>query len=257
MTIQRNFELSRISVLQQQLNQHPVYAALQTVADLQCFMQHHVYSVWDFMSLIKYLQQQVAPIECPWRPQGDPSVRRFINELVLEEESDEVPNGTHGSHFELYCLAMQEVGADTRTVLRFIELLATQPVTTALNNAAVPMAAQAFTSTTFAFIDSQQAHRVAAALALGREHIIPSMFRAFLQRMNITEQQAPIFHYYLKRHIALDEDFHAPLSMRLLMHFCHSEALLQEAEQAAIIALQARYQFWDGVLAVLPSQTKL
>jgi hypothetical protein len=247
--------------LQQQINQHPIYQALQTPADLQCFMQHHVYSVWDFMSLIKYLQQKIAPTTVPWLPCGDGDVRRFINELVLEEESDAVPteNGQEtifSSHFELYCGAMREIGADTQVIEKFTHLLSqSHSVEQALVLADVPAPARTFTQTTFAFINSGQAHAVAAALALGREHIIPSMFRSFLARMGITENQAPTFHFYLKRHIHLDEDFHAPLSIRLLMALCDNQALaLKEAEQAALQALTARKNFWDGVLLALPSQ---
>ena len=77
-----------IASFTEQLETHPVYDAVATLSDLQCFMEHHVYSVWDFMSLLKYIQSVVAPTKYPWLPQGDPSVRRFINELVLEEESD-------------------------------------------------------------------------------------------------------------------------------------------------------------------------
>ena len=75
---------------------------------------------------------------------------------------------------------------------------------------------------TAALILAWLGHPWAAALALGREHIIPCMFRALLDRIGITEQDAPAFHYYLKRHIHLDEDFHAPLSLRLLEALCDS-----------------------------------
>ncbi|MDO9635904.1 MAG: DUF3050 domain-containing protein, partial [Thiobacillus sp.] len=102
---------------------------------------------------------------------------------------------------------------------------------------------------------SGKPHTVAAALALGREHVIPSMFRAFLSRLAVTEAQAPSFHYYLNRHVHLDEDFHAPLSLRLLAALCGEDAdKWREAEAAAEAAVDARLQFWDGVLKALPSQ---
>lgn len=44
---------STITGFQQRLNRHHIYRAVRTTEDLRCFMQHHVYSVWDFMSLIK------------------------------------------------------------------------------------------------------------------------------------------------------------------------------------------------------------
>jgi hypothetical protein len=71
--------------------------------------------------------------------------------------------------------------------------------------------------------------------------------------MGITEQQAPVFHYYLRRHIHLDEDFHAPLSLRLLQGLCAGDpARIDEARNAALQAVDARLAFWDGVCAALP-----
>jgi len=232
------------------LENHPIYEAVSTIEDLQCFMQHHVYSVWDFMSLIKYLQSVIAPTTCPWTPRGDGSVRRFINELVLEEESDETNNpDEHSSHFELYHRAMQEIGADISVSSEFIRVVAEQGIQGALQLPGIPEASRAFTATTFGFIDSNKPHQVAAALALGREHIIPCIFRAILEKTGVTDQQAPIFHFYLNRHIHLDEDFHAPLSLRLLNGLCAGdETKIAEAVDAAKLAVEARIAFWDGVL---------
>lgn len=248
---------SIIQSFKQRLEQHPVYGAVRTIEDLRCFMEHHVYSVWDFMSLIKYLQNAVAPSSFPWVPSGDGSVRRFINELVLEEESDEAPaaageSSGYSSHFELYCHAMQEIGASDREALGFVESVKASGIEQALSSDFLPVPSRDFTRTTFAFIGSGKAHVVAAALALGREHIIPCMFRAFLRNLGVTEKRAPTFHYYLNRHIHLDEDFHAPLSLRLLNNLCGDDRVKQqEAVQAAEQAVDARVAFWDGVLEAL------
>jgi len=242
-----------IQSFKQQLENHPVYAAVSTLEDLRIFMQHHVYSVWDFMSLIKYLQSTVAPCRYPWVPLGDGDVRRFINELVLEEESDQTMQGEHfSSHFELYQQAMREIGADSAPSEQFVQTVAERGIEAALALPDVPAPSATFTARTFGFIDSGHAHEVAAALALGREHIIPCMFRSILDRIGVTEQDAPIFHYYLNRHIHLDEDFHAPLSLRLLNSLCGDEAeKSQQAVDAAQQAVQARIDFWDGVLAAI------
>jgi hypothetical protein len=246
-----------IESLRVKLEAHPIYAAVQTLDDLRVFMQHHVYSVWDFMSLIKYLQHQVAPARWPWVPGKDASVQRFINELVLEEESDVALPGHEGhtSHFLLYLAAMREIGANADVPARFVEIAGGQGIAAALASGLAPAPSAAFTRTTFGFIDSGKPHTVAAALALGREHVIPSMFRAFLSRMAVSEAQAPSFHYYLNRHVHLDEDFHAPLSLRLLAALVGGDAgKWREAEAAAEAAVDARLHFWDGVLAALPSQ---
>ncbi|QKT04017.1 DUF3050 domain-containing protein [Ectothiorhodospiraceae bacterium 2226] len=253
------FNVEGIRALRTRLDQHPVYAAVRSLEDLRCFMEQHVYSVWDFMSLIKYLQHQVAPARWPWTPGSDPAVQRFINELVLEEESDQGAPGTpdqagFSSHFELYLGAMREVGADTAGARAFVERVRAQGLRAALEHPSVPPASRRFTATTFDFIEADKPHMVAAALALGREHVIPNMFRAFLREMAVQERQAPTFHYYLQRHVHLDEDFHAPLSLRLLEHLCEGDAQrLAEAEAAAARAIEARLEFWDGVLRALPS----
>jgi hypothetical protein len=94
-----------IESLRVKLEAHPIYAAVQTLDDLRVFMQHHVYSVWDFMSLIKYLQHEVAPARWPWTPHGDASVQRFINELVLEEETDIALPGQEGPYQPLHAVS--------------------------------------------------------------------------------------------------------------------------------------------------------
>ena len=240
-----------------QLDEHPIYGAVSTIEDLQCFMEHHIYSVWDFMSLIKYLQSVVAPTSYPWLPRGNGSVRRFINELVLEEESDETNiAGEYSSHFELYHRAMDEVGADTSASKEFVATVNEKGVENALDMPCVPAPSRVFTTTTFGFINNNKPHQVAAALALGREHIIPGMFRAILKKAGVTEDQAPIFHFYLNKHIHLDEDFHAPLSLRLLNGLCdNDETKVQQAIDAAQHSVQARINFWDGVLLAIKSRT--
>ena len=248
--------LEHLEPLRAQLEGHAIYGAIRQTQDLQIFMHHHVFSVWDFMSLIKYLQKSIAPVQVPWMPSAEPSLRFFINQLVQEEESDAIPLGEgqviYASHFELYRRAMSEIGADSEMPLRFLALVAEQGVDKALYSDSVPLPARYFTETTFCFIREDKPHLVAAALALGRESLIPAMFRRFLSEMDIGPQQAPTFHAYLNRHIHLDEDFHGPLSMQLLETLCGGDPQrIEEAETAAEEAICARIRFWDGVLEAI------
>jgi hypothetical protein len=92
---------------------------------------------------------------------------------------------------------------------------------------------------------------VASYLALGREHIIPTMFRSILAKIGINDKQAPIFHFYLNRHIHLDEDFHAPLSLKLVNSLCTNDTTKNEAIVAGKAAVNARLKFWDGVYSAI------
>jgi len=253
-----NFPLEEVKRLRKELATHPVYAEVQNLHDLTIFMQHHVYSVWDFMSLVKYLQHQTAPATTPWLPHGDAQVQRFINDIVLEEESDEglpLEDGTptYTSHFNLYALAMEEVRKESSDLIReFVDKVATDSLESALQSIQIPSAAKEFMKTTFSFIHSDKPHVIAAAFALGREHIIPEMFRALLDKMNICREDAEVFHYYLDRHIELDGDHHGPMSLRMLDLLCQGdEVKINEAEEAAINAIKARIKFWDDVLLAI------
>jgi hypothetical protein len=169
-------DLSPVADLQRELDTHPIYAEVKTLADLRVFMAHHVFAVWDFMSLIKYLQRQVAPTTTPWVPADDAAVAYFINQLVLEEESDaiETADGVeHMSHFELYLRSMAEIGADAEAPRRFLERLRRDGLDAALYDDATPLPARYFSETTFCFIREDKPHAAAAALAVGREQIIP------------------------------------------------------------------------------------
>ncbi len=225
-------DLTPIEDLQRELYAHPVYAEVADLADLRVFMSHHVYAVWDFMSLIKHLQRAVAPTTTPWMPQADPAVVYFINQLVLEEESDSIETAAgveYGSHFALYLKAMAEIGADAQAPRRFLDRVRQDGLDAALYADSTPLPARYFSETTFCFI-------------------IPDMFRRLLAAAGVDPAQAPTFHHYLNRHVHLDEDFHGPLSMRLLDALCGDDPKrLEEAATAAEEAICARIRFWDGV----------
>jgi hypothetical protein len=255
------FPLERVRALRVELENHPVYARVRDMESLRAFMAQHVFSVWDFMSLLKELQHYLAPSRSPWTPVNllpdHARYCRFINDIVIEEECDQGLPGvdgeiTYASHYELYLQGMKEVGADTSGAEVFVDRVRREGIRDVLPVADLPEPARAFMHQTFAFIDSRRPHVIAAAFALGREHIIPPMFRALIARMDIGPGQAPAFHYYLERHIHLDGDHHGPLSLALLEQLCGDEPdRIEEAEAAALTAIQARIEFWDGVMAVL------
>src|SRR5690606_37766873 len=146
-----------VSPLRERLINHPVYRSVSSIEAVRRFMEHHVFAVWDFMSLLTYLRRRFSCVEVPWTPVGEPSLRRLINEIVCGEESDQLPDGRCASHYELYLEAMREAGADRRPIERFVHALQSkQSVSESLLRAEVPREVQAFVQTTFAIIDSDK-----------------------------------------------------------------------------------------------------
>ena len=240
-----------LRALREQLVKHQIYHQMETPGDLRVFMEHHVFAVWDFMSLLKALQRLLTCVVIPWTPHGDPNARRLINEIVLDEESDEDGQGGYISHFELYCAAMDQCGADRSRIDDFLERIQrSEPVHEALEQARVPEAARVFVETTWGIIDSGSAHSIAAAFTFGREDLIPDMFRALVQDLDKRfPSQLGLLRYYLERHIQLDEEHHAPLARQMVTTLCGTDQTRwQEAEEAAQDALRARIALWNGVV---------
>lgn len=241
----------QIGPLRARLASHPIYTAMRDIEDVQLFMQSHVFAVWDFMSLLKALQRQLTSIDMPWTPTADPLSRRFINEIVLGEESD-----TYGdrslSHFELYLEAMLECGTDTGSITGLLTALtAGQSLDGALHNADIPPAASRFVAETFRIIHSGATHAIAAAFTFGREDLIPDMFRGLVRDLNHKlSGRLQTFVYYLERHIEVDGEDHGPMALHMVSHLCgQDETRWQEATQAAIAALNARLHLWDAIHA--------
>jgi hypothetical protein len=219
---------------------HTVYLALHDEADLCTFMQHHVFAVWDFMSLLKGLQQELTCVEVPWVPRGSAAARRLINEIVLVEESDELGTG-FTSHFELYLAGMREAGAQTGPIEAFLELLeAGTSVPDALEKAAVPAPSRDFVTTTWEIIEQAPLHCRAAAFAFGREDLIPEMFDRVIA-IDAGAGRFATFRDYLARHIEVDGEQHTPMAMRMLSEICGDDPT-RWAECAATVrqALRAR-----------------
>jgi len=251
---------ARLQPARQQMVDHAVYRRLETLADLRVFMEHHVFAVWDFMSLLKALQRELTCVELPWVPKGNPATRRLINDIVLEEETDLDPEGQPTSHFELYLRAMREAGADTAPAERLLAALAEgASVPAALAAAQAPASVQEFVKHTFSVIANGQPHAIAAAFTFGREDVIPDMFRSLIADLGQRfPGQLDTFTYYLNRHIELDEDHHAPLAHQMVRDLCGPDAARwQQAAEVAQQGMAARVALWDGIAAALAEKKAL
>ncbi len=243
-----------IDPLRQSLLAHPIYHDLRGPQALRTFMEHHVFAVWDFMSLVKALQQRLCCITVPWIPSPTPVESRFINEIVLGEESDEDGRGGYASHFELYRRAMTRFGADTSPIDRFLRALATgSEVPSALQRSELPRSVRTFVSQTFEVIGSGDLCRIASAFTFGREDLLPALFQKIVDEIGAQSGTSlDDFQYYLRRHVELDGGEHGPMAARLMNSLCgHDASQWRLAEEAAVAALQARLAFWDGIHAAI------
>jgi hypothetical protein len=242
-----------IDPTRQRMVEHPVFAAIRDIQDLRVFMEAHVFAVWDFMSLVKRLQRDLTCIEVPWLPPRDRHAAQLINQIVLGEETDIDPSGEPVSHLELYLGAMREVGADTARFELFQTALANgATLAEAFDAAAVAPFIREFTAQTLETASTAPLLAVMASFFYGREDVIPRMFSSLLEKWRIGAEQAPLFVYYLKRHIEVDSDEHGPAAKAILATATAGNPQRElQVLDAARLSIEARIGLWDGLLASL------
>ncbi|HLA56604.1 MAG TPA: DUF3050 domain-containing protein [Flavobacterium sp.] len=233
------------------LLKHPLYQKVQTIEDLHCFLESHVYAVWDFMSLLKALQQKLTCTTTPWFASKHPETRYLINEIVLAEESDLAINGRRLSHFEMYLEAMKACGADTSEMEHFISnVMSLQNIFVAIRQSPLHPGIKSFLDFTFSVIDEGKPHKIAAAFTFGREDLIPAMFTEILKNFqhNFPKTDLRPLIYYFERHIELDADEHGPMALQMVDDLCGDDLhKWNEVQQVSIEALEKRIGLWNAI----------
>ena len=235
--------------IREKLLSHKLYNQISTVQDVQVFMEHHVYAVWDFMSLLKSLQIQLTTVKIPWVPAEDPKVSRFINEIVLGEESDVNEAREPMSHYEMYIEAMNEVGAKTFLIEDLVnDIRKGDSIEESLQKLQIVEEVKDFVRFTFEVIALKKPHVTAAVFTFGREDLIPDLFLGIVKNLEKnSDTSLKKLIYYLERHIELDGDEHGPLSLKMVEGLCDEDEKWDEALHYSRLALEKRIHLWDTI----------
>jgi hypothetical protein len=242
---------NKIQPQKEVLLNHSLYEKVKTMADLNSFLETHVYAVWDFMSLLKALQAQLTCTTTPWFATKNPETRYLINEIVLAEETDLTIDGRRQSHYEMYVEAMEACGANTSGMEDFLsEINSLQNIFVAIKQSDLHPNIKAFLDFTFRIIEQGKTHEIAAAFTFGREDVIPSMFTVILKNFqaNFPKTDLSKLIYYFERHIELDADEHGPMAMKMITELCGTDATKwKDVEEVSILALEKRIALWDAI----------
>lgn len=240
---------TQIEQARQEVLQHSIYHEVQTAEDLRLFTEAHVYAVWDFMSMLKALQNTLTCTTTPWIPVSTGKTRYLINEIVKDEECDVDENGLRASHYEMYLAAMREIGADTSSIEELVNSIGQGiPIREVLKQISDDPIRE-FLSFTFDLIDEGKPHKIAAAFTFGREDLIPEMFTQLVKDLEEKgELTAPKLLYYLERHIEIDGGEHSHLALEMIEELCgEDKSKWSEAAEAAIDALEYRAKLWSFI----------
>ncbi len=246
-----------LKVLQEKLHTHELYNVLNDLEDVKVFMQEHVFAVWDFMSLLKALQQQLTCVSLPWIPVKNAITARFINEIVHGEETDVNEVGVPKSHFEMYVEAMEEISADTSQILNFSKQVSDiDSIERLLEKSDIDEKTKEFVNFTFNVIKTNKPHIIAASFTFGREDIIPDMFLQIVKKAELKEgKNYTKLNYYLERHIELDGDEHGPLALSMIKELCGNDT--EKWEEVLFYAKESilkRIDLWSGITEKIKKQ---
>ena len=240
-----------LTALKKQLVSHKVYEKINNVDSLKIFMENHVYAVWDFMSLLKSLQLHLTTFKIPWTPTKDSNAARFINEIVLEEETDIGNSNIPSSHYEMYIDAMKEIKANTNKIELLLEKIKEKKsITQSLDEIDAKLPVKNFMQFTFDTIATNEPHKIASVFTFGREDLIPNMFIPIVKNINNEKNvSAKKLIYYLERHIELDGDDHGPIALKMISNLCGDNK--KKWDDVIIYskkALKERIKLWDHIL---------
>lgn len=248
--------MTQLHSIRERLKNHTLYQAICAPDHLRIFMKAHQFAVWDFMSLAKRLQIELTCTTLPWFSPKDANGARFINQIILGEESDVGLDGQPVSHFDMYRQAMVDVEASDALFDRFQQcFVETRSVSAALKMANIPHHIASFVSQTIDTAQNGSVLEVASSFFFGREDTIPAMFQNLLDHWGINPLQVPKLTYYLERHIELDGHDHGPAAMNIVKALITDTKDEECAFRAAERAIKARIGLWDGVVDEILTST--
>ena len=79
----------------EKLQSHSIFDSIQSLKDLKTFSSLHIFVVWDYMSLVKSLQEGLNRRGTPWIPSKTPELTYLINSIALKEESAKNRSNRH------------------------------------------------------------------------------------------------------------------------------------------------------------------
>lgn len=226
-----NMDLQRltqqISRAAQMMPEHPVYREIRVFADVQIFVQYHVYIEWQKGYLLKVLYRS---------GEGTPQVRTNLKNLCDRQQAC----------FEHYLGVMCTIGADMWRITKFSTLLESgMDLMCALEQARVPSAARMMINNTNKVIQQGNMAEIAAILAFTGENTIPAMFlrvfRDYVKNDIPLEQVAPLLQPFSSSSQYL---------VQLIRRASYARDILLDAAQNDIMAARSRHHQWYRLQSV-------
>ena len=209
------YNKKKLNDLKHKITTHPLFANKLEREHICKFMESHIFAVWGFMSILKSLQKMITPNNLPWIPNRNTKngLVNFVNEIILCEESDFIEGIGYISHFEIYLLAMKNIGAESVQLDKLTSKISEKGYNEKyIDDVDASNEVKSFLKHDLDVSMNGTLPEIVGAFTLGREKVIPNMFSYILPAIKATSASKHII-TYLERHIDIDGDRHGPLSV--------------------------------------------
>lgn len=221
------------------LSRHAVLDLLRTPEAVRVFLRFQVFAVWDYMTLLKAMQQRFTGSTLPWKPAPwSGEVVRLVNQLVLDEESDLDRDGRIRSHYQSFLEIMAEAGVSTSEIRQLVASGDPEPL---------PGPVRRFVAFTLGTATTGMDEELAAALLIGREAGVPEAYAAISRAVGNQRVGFTRLARYCDRHVDRDDAAtHRLLAIaeRELIGF--DSRRREWAEASARRALEVRRDLWNA-----------
>lgn len=247
-----------ISPYKENLFKHKIYGQVNDITKTKLFMESHVFGLWDYLTMLKSLQRDLAARKINFLDKDMPNLPYLINQIVLNECVDEEGSREYLSAlgiYQLYIKAMEEIGADIMPISYFVDCLksnwywkeALEDTKKKYRN--IPNTTYSYLEHNLEVIENSQCHEVAGVFFFSREDI-HSKFANFIKVLQEKDMNITNLRNYLQKHIEDDGETKNPILGEYILNLlCNDDAMKwKETELAVIKAIKERQVFWDGIL---------
>jgi hypothetical protein len=252
--------LQKVLPAQDKILNHQVYKEIENLDDLNLFLEYHVFFVWDQMSSLKAMQKDLTCMNVPWVPKRSPQTRKYINELVLNAEGNDLISETVLSEYESYLELMRESDADSSSIERLEKSINRgENFKDLLDHLDMPKVVKSYLDFTYKTIESKDAHKIAANFVFGKQSLIPHRLVKLLNELNKKfpvdlSLQIKYFESKVMKETGKIED----VAKKIFEELCgHDEEKWDDVAEVAERTLERRLQLWDDIKNAILNQRNM
>jgi len=242
-------EMQEFEVASNNIVNHKMFKNLNNLENIKIYSEFQIWCVWDFMSILKKVQNLIFTNDIMWLPPKNPNVGAAFYKLIESEETDlghKSGDLNRASHFQSFLASMKQMGADTTKIDNFIEYVREGlELETALTKAGASEKTKKFLLTNRELIE-ESPYNAISIITLTRENFLPAVFKSLMSNVK-EEDKIELFVWYHKRHIHLDTVLHGPLSELIFNEYVNNDKLIKESILTSIKSLNARNELLSEI----------